>query len=87
MKIIPVGKWMLIDKVETRKPSVILINEDVDVDDNVLIGVVTMIGDEVEKYKVDDKFIYEKHVITRFKYKDTWYFLTQEKYPLAKIEL
>ncbi len=84
MKIIPVGKWMLIDRVE--KKSTIILGEDVDVSDNVRIGVVTEIGDEVEKYKPGEMFLYEKHVLTRFKYEDVWYFLTLEKYPLAQIE-
>ena len=85
MKIIPVGKWMLIDKVEPPKSKIILA-DDVDVTENVNIGVVTAIGDEVEKYKKGDKFLYEKHVLTRFKYEGIWYYLTLEKYPLAKIE-
>ena len=86
MKIKPVGKRMLIEKAfETESP--LIIPEGVEVNDDVRIGKVLAIGDEVTKYKVGDYFIYEKHVLTRFFYKGEECFFTEEKYPLAGIEM
>ena len=84
MKIIPVGKWMLIEKQE--KKGLVELLPGTDVSKDVSIGTVISVGDEVELYKKGDKFIYEKHVLTKFTHDKIEHFLTLEKYPLAKIE-